>query len=333
MLRFLFITLLTVLLCESLHGATGPKEAGVPEPGVGRDLARSRAAHYRDVRYGLRVRIAPGADVMTGAVEIRVTLDPGAGDLVLDWRPAAKDGKPLARVWDIEVNGRRAGKDDARLVNEHVVIRRALLRAGENVVRLSFESPISATGSAAVTRYRDREDGAEYVYTLFVPSDASTAFPCFDQPDLKARFKLDITVPEAWKVVTNTTPETGGDDQASGMKRIRFRETEPISTYVFAFAAGEFAEFRDDASPLGTRLFVRKSKAERARKELAEVFRLNRDGVEFFARYFDHPFPFTKYDLVVIPEFPFRGMEHAGATFLREESILFPTDPTANDLW
>ncbi|MGB8507294.1 MAG: M1 family aminopeptidase, partial [Pyrinomonadaceae bacterium] len=67
-------------------------------------------------------------------------------------------------------------------------------------------------------------------------------------------------------------------------------------------------------------------------KELAEVFRLNRESLKFYETYFDYKFPFPKYDLVIIPEFAYGGMEHAGATFLREETILFPTDPTASDL-
>src|ERR1041384_3729565 len=79
-------------------------------------------------------------------------------------------------------------------------------------------------------------------------------------------------------------------------------------------------------------LYVRQSQAERARKELPEVFRINREGLNFYGRYFDHKFPFPKYDLVLIPEFAYGGMEHAGATFLREDGVLFPSDPTANDV-
>ncbi|HVF49094.1 MAG TPA: M1 family aminopeptidase [Pyrinomonadaceae bacterium] len=302
--------------------------------GVARELARLRAAHYSNVRYALDVRLDSGAEMLQGTLEIRVALDEAAGDLVLDWRTAtaADDGKPRARAWDIHVNGRKAQDAEVRHANEHLVISRSLLVRGENVLRMSFESPVSTTGAAAVTRYRDREDGAEYFYTLFVPSDASTAFPCFDQPDLKARFRLSVTAPKSWTVVSNTNAE-GPEDTGATTKRVRFQETQPISTYVFAFAAGEFAEFRDEASALGTRLYVRKSQAERARKELPEVFRLTREGLAFFARYFDSKFPFPKYDLVIIPEFPFRGMEHAGATFLREETIIFPSDPTANDIW
>jgi aminopeptidase N len=321
-----------MLFCAASYGAGNNDSSSDPQPGVARDLARFRAAHYSNVRYGLNVGISPGAEMMTGSEEIRVTLDGAVDQLILDWRvAAAKQGQPIARVWDIEVNGREV--KDAREVNDHLLIPGTYLAKGENIVRLKFESPISTSGSA-VTRYLDREDKSEYIYTLFVPSDASTAFPCFDQPDLKARFHLELRAPSQWKVISNTESETVSIDDTfqGGFTTRRFRETEPISTYLFAFAAGPFAEFKDETSQIPMRLFVRKSKAEQARKELPEVFRLHRDALNFLASYFDFKYPFPKYDIVIVPEFAYGGMEHAGATFLREERIIFPTDPTANDL-
>src|SRR5207245_3002784 len=74
---------------------------------------------------------------------------------------------------------------------------------GENVIALDFTSPILTSGSA-ITRYVDKQDGAEYIYSLFVPSDASTAFPVFDQPDLKARFELILALPTSWRAVSNS---------------------------------------------------------------------------------------------------------------------------------
>jgi aminopeptidase N len=326
-LRIIFAALLLTLTCAALyvaHGETTPD----PQPGVARELARFRAAHYSNVRYALQVSVFPGDEMMKGSEKIRVTLDGEADQLVLDWRiVAAKQGQPQARVWDMEVNGREV--KDAREANDHILIPGAYLLKGENVVRLKFESPISTSGSA-VTRYLDREDKSEYIYTLFVPSDASTAFPCFDQPDLKARFQLNMSTLTAWNVISNTGADTVTRNGTNSFWH--FRETEPISTYLFAFAAGEFAEFKDETSQIPMRLFVRKSKAEQARKELAEVFRLHRDTLNFLADYFDYKYPFPKYDIVIVPEFAYGGMEHAGATFLREERILFPTDPTANDL-
>ncbi|HYJ46317.1 MAG TPA: M1 family aminopeptidase, partial [Pyrinomonadaceae bacterium] len=233
-------------------------------------------------------------------------------------------------------NGREV--KDAREANDHILIPGAYLVKGENEIRLKFESPISTSGSA-VTRYLDREDKSEYIYTLFVPSDASTAFPCFDQPDLKARFQLSMTAPPEWKVISNTKAlETNQIRKLDNSKEVveektrwYFEETKPLSTYLFAFAAGPFAVFEDKTSQVPMRLFVRRSKAERARKELPEVFRLHRDVLSFLGDYFDFKYPFPKYDIVLVPEFAYGGMEHAGSTFLREDRVLFPSDPTVND--
>jgi len=291
------------------------------EPGVSRELAQWRAKTYRDVRYALAISVAAGATKLAGTAKIEVTLPRRAPDLVLDWRPLSG----AARVGQLRVNGKPA---KAKLEQEHLIVPARLLRAGRNRVTFSFESPIALSGSA-VTRYVDREDGSEYVYTLFVPSDASSAFPCFDQPDLKARFSLELVLPRAWTAVGNA-PIAAIEDVSNSLRRFRFAATPPISTYLFAFAAGPFAELTEGSRP--TRLFVRKSQLARARTEAPEVLRLNRESVRWFERYFDSRFPFPKYDLVLVPEFAYGGMEHAGATFLREEAVLFPSAPNETDI-
>lgn len=334
---FVFASILFFAVGSVIHGQTNPTTewaAGVP-----RDLALWRANHYRNVRYKLNIELQRQAALMRGVLEVRVELDAPV-DLVLDWRPAVKpDASASARAWDVSANGQPAA--DAFEKNEHLIVPASRMVRGENVIQLKFHSPIATSGSA-VTRYVDREDKSEYIYTLFVPSDASTAFPCFDQPDLKGKFTLNAAVPMDWTVATNTAvavsevPSRGaGPNGDLQLTEFQFRETKPISTYLFAFAAGPFEVLSDpsvpaDAAP-STRLFVRKTKLKQAKAEAAEVFKLNRGCVTYLEDYFAFKYPFSKYDLILIPEFAYRGMEHAGATFLREDSILFPTDPTAND--
>jgi aminopeptidase N len=295
------------------------------EPGVSRELARWRATHYADVRYAVDATIALPVARLEGALEIRVSVRGRPVDLVLDWRPP--EGGALSQL---EVNGQPI--DELRVVREHLVIPAKDVRTGENAIRLRFVSPV-ATAGTALTLYRDREDGADYVYSLFVPSDASTVFPCFDQPDLKGRFAVTLEVPDAWEAVSNAP--LAESSAHGGTKRLRFRETDPISTYLFAFAAGPFAtldEREEGVAPQPeARVFVRKSRLARAKREAYEVFMLHRQALGFFAEYFGFPFPFAKHDLVLVPEFPYGGMEHAGATFLREEVVLFPFEPSAND--
>ncbi|MFN6962594.1 MAG: M1 family metallopeptidase [Pyrinomonadaceae bacterium] len=431
-----------LLLVVFLPVVTASAQTDAPpiEPGVSQELARWRAARYSDVRYKLNLTLEKMSPVLKGTIEIRVNVSPlpkgtifGTGlnvgqattgsmpPIVLDWRKI-KGHEDKSTISNVTVNGKAvsissnwppadAGGSDYA---EHLVFRDGVV-AGENVIKLDFTSPILTSGSA-ITRYIDKEDGSEYIYSLFVPSDASTAFPVFDQPDLKARFSLQIEGPPEWKVVSNAIAEctagldvtksnlnpspptasretldpdvmealrnvdwrkVGGGCGMSGSNLNRtyaeFLETKPISTYVFAFAAGPWAEVSEppavaggltssvertapagngpkreklrsasskaDLQPpatagdsdLATRVYVRRSQAEKFKPHAAEVFRLNREGIKFLEEYFDYNFPFPKYDIVLIPEFPFGGMEHAGATFLRESSVIFPQEPTAND--
>jgi aminopeptidase N len=152
------------------------------------------------------------------------------------------------------------------------------------------------------------------------------AFPCFDQPDLKGRFTLTLNVPNYWSVISNTAPNGGDRGNRTGQT---FAETEPISTYLFAFAAGPFRRVHDTPNLPG--VYVRKSQYERAVDEVPELQQVTADGIKFLADYFAQPFPFPKYDLVLIPGFAYGGMEHAGSTFLREESVLFRSAPTHSD--
>ena len=282
------------------------------EPGVSLQLAQWRAKHYRDISYALRIQLVEGSDLLKGRLQVTVKAPRTPVDLVLDWR-----GAP---VRDVRVNEAAVVP---RVRNGHLIIGRKHLRAGKNAVRLEFESPVAVQGSA-VTRYKDREDGSEYLYSLLVPADASMLFPCFDQPDLKGRFSLELELPQRWKAVSNGALQ----EQTPG--KIKFKETEPISTYLFAFAAGPFETLRAEGDPV--RLLVRRSRLDAAKIHVGEVLRLNREATAYFERYFARKFPFAKYDLVLVPEFPYGGMEHAGATFLNEERVLFPAPPSAADI-
>ncbi len=281
------------------------------ETGVSQQLAVWRARHYRDLRYALELRLDERKDAVAGKLELRFAL-PRRADLILDWR-----GAPVRAL---RVNGKPA---KARHEKEHLVIARAALKTGENRVQLEFTTA-SAVAGRALTLYRDREDGANYVYSLFAPADASSVFPCFDQPDLKARFTLRLDMPPGWRAVSNAPAL----DEAPG--RARFAETEPISTYLFAFAAGPLEEIALPGEPV--RLVVRRSQLERAREHAPEVLRLNRAALRFFEKEFARRFPFAKYDLVLIPELAYGGMEHAGAAFLNEQAVLFAFVPSNPDL-
>src|SRR5689334_11027733 len=205
-----------------------PVFAQVPkiEPGVSHDLAIWRAAHYSDVRYKLNLTLEKMSPVLKGSIEIRVSYvaeicaECPERAIILDWRKLAGHEKD-STVSNVSLNGvalSAAADGGVRVpfeeLNEHLVFRDGV-RVGENVIKLDFTSPILTSGSA-ITRYIDKEDGSEYIYSLFVPSDASTAFPVFDQPDLKAKFGLNVTAPEEWSIVSNGISDLPfGDDSTN----------------------------------------------------------------------------------------------------------------------
>ena len=302
--------------------ATGPAPAGIP-----RDLARFRAQQLKDVRYRLEFTIMPKAEFVTGHEELRFVQNADDRGILPQWLDF-REGS----VSSLTVNGQPTSTE---IQNGHIELPAKLLKLDENIVVIDFKAPVAPAGKA-ITRFEDKDDGSEYIYTLFVPMDADMAFPCFDQPDLKAKFKLDVTVPGDWTVIANSP--TWAPIEHTAMKlgtsgfdiqRVSFIETRPISTYLFAFAAGPFRRVNPETNLPG--LYVRKSKFEKAQAEAAAVQQITADGIKYLSDYFAQPFPFPKYDMVMIPGFAYGGMEHAGATFLREESILFRTAPTHSD--
>jgi aminopeptidase N len=290
--------------------------------GIPHDLARLRAQQMKDVRYQLSFTITPKADFVSGHEELRFVQNADARGILPEWLDF-RGGS----ISSLTVNGQAASTE---IQNGHVELPAKLLKLDENVVVIDFKAPVAPAGKA-ITRFEDKDDGSEYIYTLFVPMDADMAFPCFDQPDLKAEFRLTVTTTLNWSVISNTaghvTMQVNGG--GNGIRRTEFAETQPISTYLFAFAAGPFQKVHDTPGLPG--LYVRKSKLEKAEAEAAEVQQITADGIKYLSEYFAQPFPFPKYDMVMIPGFAYGGMEHAGATFLREESILFRTAPTHSD--
>ena len=314
--RWAFPARLCFMLClmglESLSAAEA--HAAPVGAGVSRELATARAGRLSDLHYALSFDVQPHAPTIPGQETLTFT-DNGTGDLALDYR----DGT-LASA---QLNNQPI---PIALVNGHLNLPGAKLVHGRNELKLAFASNVAAAGKA-FTRYTDRDDGNEYLYTLFVPMDASMAFPCFDQPDLKAKFKLAVSAPSEWSVIGNTAGITSANGQIASTS---FAETLPISTYLFAFTVGPWHSLPGHA-PGEPTVFVRKSQLARAQTEAPQVQQMAARGIAYLSSYFAQPFPFPKYDLILIPGFPFGGMEHAGATFLNEDGVLFRTAPTASD--
>ena len=299
-------------------------QAQDPATGIAHELAVQRDRQLQDVRYELRFRIEPEAEQVTGQAGLTFTLDEEAAKqpVVIDFA-----GKSHGAV---RVNNTAA---DLRAVNGHLIVSKDLLRPGRNEVAIDFASSVAPTGTP-LSVYRDPK-GGEYFYTLVVPADAHRLYPCFDQPDIKARFTIALDLPTDWVGVSNgsETVSAAEDDR----RLWNFSETRPLPTYLMAFAAGPFAVVETPPVKVpgidpesATRYFMRPD--QRHLFDLEAIDRLHREGLRWLCDYFAVAYPFDKLDVVLLPGFPYGGMEHAGAIFYREQALVFDHPPTDSEL-
>src|SRR5215471_4891019 len=153
--------------------------------------------------------------------------------------------------------------------------------------------------------------------TQFESTDARRAFPCWDEPELKASYKVVLVVDEHLAAISNAGEESARK-LAGGKKEVTFKETMVMSTYLVAFIVGEFEATRlvDAGTPL--RIVYVPGKADLT--PFAQW--IGRFSLKFFADYYGLPYPGDKLDLIAIPDFASGAMENLGAITFRETALL-----------
>jgi puromycin-sensitive aminopeptidase len=163
-------------------------------------------------------------------------------------------------------------------------------------------------------------DGTERVIatTQFEATDARRAFPCWDEPDLKATFAVTLIVDEALTALSNGAL-INEHPLGNGKKQLSFAETIPMSTYLVAFVVGPF-ELTDptvvDGVPLRIAATPGKQRLAGFGAEVAAA------ALSFYRAYFEIPYPSDKLDHVAIPDFAFGAMENLGCVTYRETALL-----------
>src|SRR6185503_17902117 len=120
--------------------------------------------------------------------------------------------QPAERLHAVRAGGRAVS---ATVVDGHIVIPAEMTVAGANQIEFEFTA-----GDDALNR------NDEFLYTLFVPARARLTFPCFDQPDLKARYTLHLNVPAGWQAVSNGAERMRRNEGSA--VAIDFVETLPL---------------------------------------------------------------------------------------------------------
>ena len=167
--------------------------------------------------------------------------------------------------------------------------------------------------------YTDDEGATHTIATTqFESTDARRAFPCFDEPALKATFAVTLVVDEGLLAVSNAA-ETGREQLAGGRVRVSFAPTMVMSTYLVAFVVGPLeATEAIDCGGVPVRIIHRPGRGD----QTGFALDVAAHALEWFSDYYGLPYPSDKLDLVAVPDFAFGAMENLGCVTFREVLLL-----------
>ena len=277
------------------------------EAGLTWTEAQIRGEHLKNISYQLQLDIRPDLPNYRGIVTSQFQYQGPQTAITVDFEGGT--------VLSLSINGKT---QDAAYNGHFLTLPADKLKVGANEIKIEFNQ-LFAPAARGLYRFKDPEDGRIYLYTDFEPYFANRFFPCFDQPDLKAKLKLKATVPSDWQVVSTTIEESKGK-ATEGYSEWTFPETPAMSSYLFSLHAGPYQVWKDNKRyPVPLRLFARQSLAKYIDPEF--WFTITRQGLDYYNDYFDFPYPFKKYDQIIVPDFNAGAMENIAAITFSERFV------------
>ena len=270
-------------------------------------------------RYDVELQPHLATATFTGSVEIAITVEEPADELVLN----ADELEITGCLVDGEPADHRLDPAHERLF----VTPSAPLQPGHHTLSITFDGVLNdkLRGFYRST-YRDA-DGREHVIatTQMQSTDCRRAFPCWDEPDFKAVFGVTLVIEPEMLAVSNG-PEIARERRhtASGERvAVRFADTMVMSSYLVAFVVGPLAA-TDWVDVDGVPLRV----VHVPGKEHLTEFALDVGSfcLRWFQDYYGIPYPSDKVELLALPDFAAGAMENLGCITFRESLLLVDPD-------
>jgi len=285
-------------------------------------VAHENPRHILPRRYDLTVTPDLDDASFVGSVDIDVDIDEPARSVVLNAIELEID-----EAW-VTVAGRRLEAEvDLDTGTERVTLTLTDdLDPGPAVVSIRFRGVLNDKLRGFYRSCFTDDDGVERIIatTQFEATDARRAFPCWDEPDCKAVFGITLIIDETLVAVSNSAV-VSDEPMGDGLRRIRFADTMPLSTYLVAYIVGplECTDAVDvDGIPVRVLCPPGKKHLTPFGLEVAEF------SLRYLSDYFDLPYPGDSIDLVAIPDFAFGAMENLGCVTFRETLLLADPEQT-----
>jgi puromycin-sensitive aminopeptidase len=266
----------------------------------------------RPTRYAISLDLDLDTWQATGREVITIDIDEPTSEIVLH-----ADELEITGAWISEVDLRRVTYQG--LAETATLEFEGAIPAGAHQLEIQWKGPIREKLRGL---YRSTYGGARYAATQFEATDARRAFPCFDEPDFKARFALELTHDARLTPISNGAVASQ-EPLPNERVRTRFAETPPISTYLLFFTVGpyESTEMAETATGIPVRVWLPQGLAQQGGYARDAHVR----SVQWLERYTGIPYPYGKLDGIGIPDFEAGAMENPGAITYR--TTLLAADP------
>ena len=189
------------------------------------------------------------------------------------------------------------------------------LPAGRAVLAIAFKGILNDKLRGF---YLSKSKTRSYAVTQFEATDARRAFPCFDEPGLKATFDVSLVVDAGDTAISNTRMVSDTPGPGPGKHTVAFAQTPQMSTYLVAFLVGDFACSKGKADGVPIRACATPDKVGLTRFSLDAAKYL----LHYYDSYFGIKYPLAKLDMVAVPDFEAGAMENFGCITYRETELL-----------
>ncbi|CAE7754487.1 Npepps, partial [Symbiodinium microadriaticum] len=194
------------------------------------------------------------------------------------------------------------------------------LTVGKGSIHISYEGILNGDMAGFYKSGYTDADGKKQTMasTQFESLDARRAFPCWDEPAMKATFGLTLVVPSELTALSNM-PEVSSRHLPNGKKKVVFDISPKMSTYLLAWAVGQFDYVQGKtAHGVTIRVFSPPGRADHGNFALDVAKR----SLDFYDDFFDEAYPLPKLDMICCTEFAMGAMENWGLVTYREVDLM-----------
>ncbi|XP_051808613.1 aminopeptidase N-like isoform X1 [Acanthochromis polyacanthus] len=293
--------------------------------------------HYNVTLRPRLTPVSPGKYIFTGESSVEFLVNETTNLILihsnkLSYSPVSNG--PSARLTAVN-GGTVPGIESVWLQNETqylvVQLKGDLTKGNYYILETIFEGELSDDlGGFYRSEYIENGELKVIATTQMQPTDARKAFPCFDEPAMKATFDITLihdlgTVALSnGKEIETTNITTDGEN----VLVTKFERTERMSTYLLAFIVSEFGFIQDNSDDLLVRIFARKPAIDAGQGDYA----LKKTGpiLKFFENYYNSSYPLPKSDQIALPDFNAGAMENWGLITYRETNLLYDEEYSSN---